>query len=239
VTDQGIVVLGIPIPSSSPVFLSIVAVHVAAGLVCTVAGIVAMSTSKRSGRHPSAGTVYYWSLAVVFLTLAALSILPMASQHAPLCSRHPVLWRWSGRPNSETTPRARLAHCARDGHGRVVYLAAHGVLRGQRTAPAAVAFAAAPGVLAPAQSCWPSDSDLGADTPSAHSPLSQCSLEGVLLTGKTVSCGPHRHYGWMILASGALGSFMTTSGQTYGRSPVLRCERAAHRGFSGRIGASV
>jgi hypothetical protein len=31
-TDQGIVVLGIPIPSSSPVFLSIVAVHVAAGL---------------------------------------------------------------------------------------------------------------------------------------------------------------------------------------------------------------
>ena len=74
-TDQGIVVLGIPIPSSSPVFLSIVAVHVAAGLVCTVAGIVAMLTSKRAGRHPSAGTVYYWSLAVVFLTMAALSIL--------------------------------------------------------------------------------------------------------------------------------------------------------------------
>ena len=29
-TDQGVVILGIPIPSSSPVFLSIVAVHVAA-----------------------------------------------------------------------------------------------------------------------------------------------------------------------------------------------------------------
>ena len=74
-TDQGVVVLGIPIPSSSPVFLSIVAVHVAAGLVCTIAGIAAMLTAKRAGRHPAAGTVYYWSLFVVFLTMAALSIL--------------------------------------------------------------------------------------------------------------------------------------------------------------------
>jgi hypothetical protein len=75
VTDQGVVVLGIPIPSSSPLFLSIVAVHVAAGLVCTVAGVVAMLARKRAGRHPSAGTVYYWSLVVVFLTMATLYIL--------------------------------------------------------------------------------------------------------------------------------------------------------------------
>jgi hypothetical protein len=74
-TDEGVVVLGIPIPSSSPLFLSIVAVHVAAGLTCTVAGIVAMLAPKRSGRHPSAGTVYYWSLVGVFFSMAALSIL--------------------------------------------------------------------------------------------------------------------------------------------------------------------
>jgi hypothetical protein len=55
-------------------FLGIVAVHVAAGLVCSVTGIVAMLAPKRAGRHPSAGTVYYWSLVVVFLTMA-LSIL--------------------------------------------------------------------------------------------------------------------------------------------------------------------
>ena len=47
--DQGIVVLGIPIPSSSPAFLSVVTVHVAAGLVCTVAGLVAMLSPKRAG----------------------------------------------------------------------------------------------------------------------------------------------------------------------------------------------
>ena len=73
--DQGVVVFGIPIPSSSPVFLGVVAVHVAAGLVCTVAGIMAMLAPKRAGRHPSAGTVYYWSLVVVFLTMTALSVL--------------------------------------------------------------------------------------------------------------------------------------------------------------------
>jgi hypothetical protein len=74
-TDPGVVVLGIPIPSSSPVFLSIVAVHVLAGLSCTVAGIVAMLAPKRSGRHPNAGSFYFWSLVVVFLSMAALSIL--------------------------------------------------------------------------------------------------------------------------------------------------------------------
>jgi hypothetical protein len=75
VPDQGVVVLGIPIPSSSLLFLSIVGVHVAAGLVCTGAGIVAMLAPKGAGRHPSAGTVYYWGLVVVFLTMTALSIL--------------------------------------------------------------------------------------------------------------------------------------------------------------------
>ena len=73
--DDGVVVLGIPIPSSSPVFLGTVAVHVAAGLVSTVAGIVAMVASKRAGPHPAAGTVYYWSLVVVSVTMAALSIM--------------------------------------------------------------------------------------------------------------------------------------------------------------------
>jgi hypothetical protein len=75
VTDQGIVVLGIPIPSSAPIFLSIIAIHVTAGLSCTVAGLVAMLAPKRAGRHPTAGTVYCWSLVVVFLSMTALSLI--------------------------------------------------------------------------------------------------------------------------------------------------------------------
>src|SRR5262245_9048823 len=74
-TDQGIMVLGIPIPSSSPFFLATVGVHVAAGLICVIAGVVAMLSSKRVGRHPSAGTVYYWSLVVVFGSMTLLSTI--------------------------------------------------------------------------------------------------------------------------------------------------------------------
>ena len=74
-TDQNIVVLGIPIPSSSPSFLITVGVHVAASLICVIAGVVAMLSSKRVGRHPSAGAVYYWSLVVVFVSMTVLSIM--------------------------------------------------------------------------------------------------------------------------------------------------------------------
>lgn len=68
-------VFGIPIPSSSPAFLGIIAVHVLAGLICTVTGVVAMLAPKRAGRHPTAGSIYYWSLVVVFLSMTALSII--------------------------------------------------------------------------------------------------------------------------------------------------------------------
>jgi len=72
--DRGIVALGIPVPLSSPVFLSIVAIHVAAGLVCVVAGVAAMLSAKRAGRHPFAGSVYHWSLLVLFLSMTALGV---------------------------------------------------------------------------------------------------------------------------------------------------------------------
>ena len=74
-TDQGFVILGIPIPSSSPVFVSVVAVHVVAGLTCVIAGAMAMLSDKRAGRHPTAGTVYYWSLVIVSVSMALLSAL--------------------------------------------------------------------------------------------------------------------------------------------------------------------
>ena len=73
--ERGVVVLGIPIPSSSPLFLGVVASHVLAGTVCVVAGIVAMLSTKRPGRHPRAGSVYYWSLVVVFLSMTLLSVV--------------------------------------------------------------------------------------------------------------------------------------------------------------------
>jgi hypothetical protein len=65
---------GIPLPSDAPLFLALIALHVAAGLVCVLAGIVAMLSRKMPGRHLQAGTVYYWALAVVFVTMSVIGL---------------------------------------------------------------------------------------------------------------------------------------------------------------------
>lgn len=70
-------VAGIPLPSDAPWFLALIAVHVAAGLVAVVAGALAMLSPKAAGRHPRAGTVYFWALGLVSLTMAVV-----------------VIWRW-------------------------------------------------------------------------------------------------------------------------------------------------
>jgi hypothetical protein len=68
------VIGGIPLPSDAPLFLTFVALHVAAGLTCVLAGVLAMLSRKQPGRHPLAGSVYYWALACVFVTMTVLSI---------------------------------------------------------------------------------------------------------------------------------------------------------------------
>lgn len=72
--DDGItIVAGLPIPSTSPAFLAGVAVHVLFGLICVVSGAVAMLSRKGRGRHATFGTIYFWSLAAVFVTVTALA----------------------------------------------------------------------------------------------------------------------------------------------------------------------
>ena len=71
--DDSLTVAGIPIPSSEPLFLSVLAIHVLAGLTCVVVGLAAMLSRKMRGRHSRAGSVYYWSMSVVFASMAILS----------------------------------------------------------------------------------------------------------------------------------------------------------------------
>ena len=75
------VVAGIPLPSDAPLFLALVAVHIAAGLACIIAGAVMILSRKQHGRHPQAGTAYYWSLAVVAATMAVLAITRWAEDY--------------------------------------------------------------------------------------------------------------------------------------------------------------
>lgn len=68
-------VLGIEVGSTTPVFLAVLAVHVPAGTTSVITGAIAALSRKRPGRHPHAGTLYYWSLTVTFVSLVALSAL--------------------------------------------------------------------------------------------------------------------------------------------------------------------
>ena len=74
-------IAGIPFPSDAPLFLTFIAIHVAAGLVCAIAGLLAMLSRKARGHHPSAGTVYYWSLCVVFATMTVIAVFRWAEDY--------------------------------------------------------------------------------------------------------------------------------------------------------------
>jgi hypothetical protein len=66
---------GIVIPSDHPLFLAIIAIHVAAGLTCVISGIFAMFARKQKGLHTKAGKIYYISIWIVFLTAVCVAIM--------------------------------------------------------------------------------------------------------------------------------------------------------------------
>jgi hypothetical protein len=69
------IVAGIDIPSTSPIFLTVVGLHVLIGSVAVISGVVAMLSPKRAGRHPTFGSIYFWSLSLVFASAAILSAM--------------------------------------------------------------------------------------------------------------------------------------------------------------------
>ncbi|MCV3243456.1 hypothetical protein [Mesorhizobium sp. ZC-5] len=75
------VILGIPIPSTDPVFLGIVGVHIVFGLSAVIAGAVAMLSDKGRGGHSHFGTIYFWCLSGVFVTMSALSFMRWAENY--------------------------------------------------------------------------------------------------------------------------------------------------------------
>src|SRR5215470_9894435 len=115
-----------------------------------------------------------YDLLLVFvrrLLVHGCALLPaVAREHAPVRPRHSLVRRRHDRTNGETTALAWLDPAAHCGHGHLVHLAAHGVLRRQRTTSAAMAVAAAAGTLAPTQPRRSPSSCPGPETSSAQSP---------------------------------------------------------------------
>ncbi len=79
--DDPTIVFGVPVPSVDPVFLAVVRVHIVVGAACVVAGVVAMLSDKRRGRHSRFGTLYYWCLAFIVASATGLSVVRWAENY--------------------------------------------------------------------------------------------------------------------------------------------------------------
>ena len=153
-------IAGIEIPSANPVFLTVVGIHVLLGLACVVAGAIAMLSPKRRGRHPGYGTIYFWCLAGVFLTAAALAAVRWAQDyHLFVLGALSFAAAYFGRRARQAT-LAPLGQAAHRRHGIVLCVAADRVLCGQRQEPAALERPPCPCILAGA----------GSDRRSPHCP---------------------------------------------------------------------
>jgi hypothetical protein len=80
-TDGITNIAGIEVPSTDPSFLIVVGVHILLGLGCAVAGILAMLSQKCAGRHPRFGTIYFWCLVGVFVTITGLAAVRRAEDN--------------------------------------------------------------------------------------------------------------------------------------------------------------
>ena len=146
-SENTTVVLSIPIPSTDPVFLAIVGVHIVFGLASVIAGAAAMLSNKGRGRHSNFGTIYFWCLfrgvhhhecSVIHALGGKLPLVYSGSAFFRLC-----IFRTHRCPAA----LAPMAQAAPHRHGRVLHRDAHGVLRGQRQELAALERAAANCVL--------------------------------------------------------------------------------------------
>lgn len=68
-------IFGVPVPSTDPVFLTFIVVHILISLVAVLSGIFAMISDKRKRRHPLYGRVYFWAMISSFCTVVILSVM--------------------------------------------------------------------------------------------------------------------------------------------------------------------
>jgi hypothetical protein len=92
------IAFGLPIPSTDPLFLTIVGVHVLFGLVAVTSGALAMMSRKGRGRHANSGTIYFWSISGVFATMSVLSLMRWAENwHLLIVGAIAFASAWFGR----------------------------------------------------------------------------------------------------------------------------------------------
>jgi hypothetical protein len=66
---------GIPVPSTDPVFLTFVIVHIAISIVAVISGLLSMLAEKTSIRHRKSGSIYFWAISFSVVTVVVLSLM--------------------------------------------------------------------------------------------------------------------------------------------------------------------
>ena len=162
-------ILGIAIPSTSPMFLVTVGFHVLTGLGAVISGAVAMLSKKGGSRHIGFGGTFFWCLTAVFVSASALAVVRWAEDYqffllgmlaygSAVLGRCAIRQKWRGWP--------RLHVCAM-GFSDILMLTAFYVDNGKnlpvwRELPSIVYSDAA-------RNPGPADRDLGAASPSHRS----------------------------------------------------------------------
>jgi hypothetical protein len=135
-TGGSTVVLGIEIPSTDPVFIGvIVGIHIPLGLVCVVAGAVAMLSEKRGGgRHSTFDKIYFWCLLALFVSATFLSLIRWAENyHLFILGTLSFSSAWFGRTAlRERWPRWARLHITGMGSSYVLVLIAFYVDNGKQ-----------------------------------------------------------------------------------------------------------
>jgi len=91
-------IAGIEIPSTDPVFLAIIGVHVPLGLAGVIAGALAMLNKKGRGRHSRFGTLYFWCLLALAVSATVLATMRWSeSYHLFLLGALSFVSAWFGR----------------------------------------------------------------------------------------------------------------------------------------------
>src|SRR5262245_30982526 len=73
--DGSTVILGVEIPSTDPLFLAVVGIHIPLGMACVLSGAIAMLSEKRRGRHSTFGRLYCWLLFALFVSATILAVM--------------------------------------------------------------------------------------------------------------------------------------------------------------------
>lgn len=73
--ERPVVILGVPLPSDSPLFLAVVGVHILLGLGCVVSGAAVFFQRKGTKRHVVWGRLYFFGICGVFASTVVLAIL--------------------------------------------------------------------------------------------------------------------------------------------------------------------